>query len=412
MKTIVYKRHLKKIMILLTCIVIYSSCTKEGDVGPIGLPGEKGDPGPQGTAGEDGSIIFAGSAIPGANLGSLGDYYFRTSTSDFYGPKMATGWGTPTNLKGATGSNGATGATGATGAPGSKILTGTIVPAVSNGNIGDYYFRSTTGDFYGPKTTNGWGIPINLKGVKGADGTRIFSGTTVPSTTLGNVGDFYFRTTTSEFYGPKTASSWGTPTSLKGATGATGATGAAGSKIISGIDLPTLAIGAVGDYYLHSTTANLYGPKTATSWGSPISLRGPAGPQTNVIYSKWMSISGFSTTSFTGYLLCPEIQKDPNLLNTASIAVYAKEFNGNFDQIGIYQLNSKTAFWGLTLQYYIDTKYNEIVIKTDGLPKISMQDAYLFRYVIIPGNKEAENIQQASIPRNYNELKLKFNIPD
>ncbi|MCT1526340.1 hypothetical protein [Sphingobacterium hotanense] len=81
----------------------------------------------------------------------------RTSTSDFYGPKTASGWGTPTNLKGATG---ATGATGAAGAAGSKILSGTAVPTASAGSNGDFYFRTTTADFYGPKIVSGWGTPI------------------------------------------------------------------------------------------------------------------------------------------------------------------------------------------------------------------------------------------------------------
>ena len=51
------------------------------------------------------------------------------------------------------------------------------------------------------------------------------------------------------------------------------------TRILSGNTVPTLSIGRVGDFYIQLTTANLYGPKTSTSWGTPIQLGsiGPAG---------------------------------------------------------------------------------------------------------------------------------------
>lgn len=122
------------------------------------------------------------------------------------------------------------------------------------------------------------------QGFKGVDGSTIHSGTGAPASSLGNVGDFYLDKTTAEFYGPKTTTSWPTPISLKGSTGATGATGAvgatgatgatgtAGSKILSGTTAPALGIGAEGDFYFDTANLAFYGPKTATSWGSAISL--------------------------------------------------------------------------------------------------------------------------------------------
>lgn len=49
------------------------------------------------------------------------------------------------------------------------------------------------------------------------------------------------------------------------------------TKILSGNTAPTLSIGRVGDFYIQLITANLYGPKTSTSWGTPIQL-GSIGP--------------------------------------------------------------------------------------------------------------------------------------
>lgn len=125
------------------------------------------------------------------------------------------------------------------------------------------------------------------QGLKGADGSTIHSGTGAPAGSLGNIGDFYLDKNTAELYGPKTATGWPTPISLKGSTGATGATGAAGtagSKILSGTTAPALGIGAEGDFYFDTANLNFYGPKTATSWGSAISL-GASNGVTTLLYN-------------------------------------------------------------------------------------------------------------------------------
>lgn len=56
-------------------------------------------------------------------------------------------------------------------------------------------------------------------GGPGADGKTVLNGTTVPSNALGTNGDFYIRTTTNEIYGPKTAGVWGAGVSLGGGGG-------------------------------------------------------------------------------------------------------------------------------------------------------------------------------------------------
>lgn len=88
--------------------------------GAVALP-----PGPEGPPG---SAILSGTAAPGAEDGDDGDYYFRTSTSDFYGPKVGSSWGSPTNLKGATGLTGPAGVVQAVVA-GSNISVNNADPA-------------------------------------------------------------------------------------------------------------------------------------------------------------------------------------------------------------------------------------------------------------------------------------------
>ena len=71
-------------------------------------------------------------------------------------------------------------------------------------------------------------------GTNGADGLSVLNGTTAPTALEGVDGEFYINTATNELYGPKAAGTWPSPVSIvgpqgpAGATGATGATGAQG----------------------------------------------------------------------------------------------------------------------------------------------------------------------------------------
>jgi hypothetical protein len=116
-------------------------------------------------------------------------------------------------------------------------------------------------------------------------GSILYIGSTLPSLSLGAVGNFYLDVTNGMVYGPKTATDWGKGYPLKGPIGDTGPAGAAGSKIYSGTGAPDPTLANVGDYYLDKAASMLYGPKTATGWGTPLSIlglqgpQGPAGPQ-------------------------------------------------------------------------------------------------------------------------------------
>ena len=92
-------------------------------------------------------------------------------------------------------------------------------------------------------------------------GNTILSGTETPTATLGSVGDYYLRLPVYDFYGPKTAEGWGTPVSLKGAPA-----GQSGSKMYSGSGAPAADKGIEGDWYIDTVNKRLYGPKTSTGW--------------------------------------------------------------------------------------------------------------------------------------------------
>ena len=97
------------------------------------------------------------------------------------------------------------------------------------------------------------------------------SGAGVPSNGLGVDGDFYINTTANTIYGPKTAGSWGSATSIIGPQGV------AGNSLRSGNIAPTGGVGNNGDFYIDIVTWNIYGPKASGAWPAGTSLIGPAG---------------------------------------------------------------------------------------------------------------------------------------
>lgn len=127
---------------------------------------------------------------------------------------------------------------------------------------------------------------------------RVITGTKPPSARRGKPGDFYVDTVTHQLYGPKLRAprghnGWGRPLSLvaltgpagprgTGATGVTGATGASGTNglsppysVLGGTGPPSSSVGADGDFFIDIATAQVYGPRSSGSWGSPVSITGP-----------------------------------------------------------------------------------------------------------------------------------------
>lgn len=317
-----------------------------GVAGPQGPSGATGAQGVAGPSGLDGKTILNGTGIPTVGLGVDGDFYVRTSTYDFYGPKSAGSWSSYINLIGPTGATGVTGPSGLQGLSGDSgktILNGTGVPLSVLGVDGDFYLRTSTYDFYGPKSAGNWSSYINIigptgatgaqgiqgiigpsgatgatgpqgpsgatgamgpqgiSGISGLNGKTILNGTGTPSAGIGTDGDFYFRSSTYDFYGPKDGGVWSYYFNMIGPTGATGAqgiqgiqgpsgaTGAQGPQGISGISglngntilngtgIPSDSYGTNGDFYLRTTTYDFYGPKSGGLWSGYFNLIGPTG---------------------------------------------------------------------------------------------------------------------------------------
>lgn len=153
---------MKKVIIMAVAVVgalTVSNCGKETEKVIERLEVQKG------------SQILSGNVEPVTSLGTVGDYYLNKNTMELYGPKTKEGWGSAMGLKGAqgekgkdgsNGTNGNNGINGTNGKDGATILSGTTIPTVSQGKIGDWYIDTDNKFLYGPKTKNGWGTAISL----------------------------------------------------------------------------------------------------------------------------------------------------------------------------------------------------------------------------------------------------------
>jgi len=162
-------------LLLAASVCCLGSCSKTGPAGPQGTQGPKGDQGPsgaQGIPGADGSTIYNGDGMPSADIGDNGDYYIDKTAGNLYGPKTNAGWGDALGLKGSQGETGAQGDKGDPGQDGSQILSGASAPSSSVGNIGDYYWNASGFLLYGPKSASGWGNGVTLRGPKGDKGDK------------------------------------------------------------------------------------------------------------------------------------------------------------------------------------------------------------------------------------------------
>jgi len=216
-----------------------SSNTVVGTTGPQGTTGYTGAAGPIGPSGATGITGYMGTTgwtgITG-RTGFTGGFTGKTGT-------MGTTGTTGTSFTGPTGS------TGTVGANGTAIVSATSFPA-SPAN-GDYFFNITTQQFY--EYSNGWNLVSNMAV------PTITSGSSNPSSAA-KLGSLYINTTSTQLH--RYSSSWNSIIKLGGTTLTYATTG------------PGTLSGNLGDYFLNTTTKNLYTYITLSSSWSLVSNLG------------------------------------------------------------------------------------------------------------------------------------------
>jgi hypothetical protein len=223
-----------------------------GPMGPQGIQGPAGTNGTNGSNGINGNTVLNGTGAPSAGIGSDGDIYLDTASNNIYGPKTTNGWGSGTSIVGAK---------GISGLPQfgqySVITNDTVYQAPSDG----YIINSVSGARYRTGSvnlgTNSTNLDVTFTTTSGAFGEVQMGTTIIPS------GNYYSVTGFSTAYwipvkNQALANSFGT--------------------LISGSGAPVASNGVVGDLYYDTNSTSFYGPKTTNGWGPQISVVGPQGP--------------------------------------------------------------------------------------------------------------------------------------
>lgn len=235
--------------------------------------------GPAGAAGANGNTVLTTTGAPAAGTGANGDYAFDISAQIMYGPKAAGAWPAGVSLKGVKGDTGNTGTAGTNGTNGATWLATSGAPANTTGNNGDWAIDQAAAIVYGPKAAGVWPAGTSIKGAKGDTGNTGLTGAAgsvwqsaagAPLNTLGANGDYYLNTSTGDVYGPKTGGVWGAILmNLKGPKGDTGAAGSGGTgggtTWLIGTSDPTGTTGADGNMYLN-TSSTVVWSRSAGTW--------------------------------------------------------------------------------------------------------------------------------------------------
>jgi len=251
----------------------------QGPIGTTGAKGDKGDPGATGAQGPQGNTGAAGVDGAQGPQGIKGD----TGATGATGSQGPTGTQGPQGVKGDIGTPGTP---GTAGTPGEKWFSGTGAPSGAIGIVGDWYLNDANGDVYEKTGASAWTARDNLTGPQGIQGTagtagaagaKWLTGTSAPAAGTGAVGDWYINTTTSDIYEKTGSSTWTARGNLKGAQGTTGTAGTAGEKWFSAAGAPAAGTGAVGDWYLNTTTYDIYEKTGSSTWTARGNIKGAPG---------------------------------------------------------------------------------------------------------------------------------------
>ncbi|MBV9654442.1 MAG: collagen-like protein [Acetobacteraceae bacterium] len=213
--------------------------------------------GPAGPAGANGANVWSGAGGPPASLGSQGDGFVNAATGDVYA-RGASGWSKIGNI---AGPQGPSGPAGAQGSPGSAGPSGIAGPPGAQGPAGPVG-------------------PSGPAGSAGANGANVWSGTGVPSASLGFPSDGYVNAASGDVF-LRSSSGWNKIGNIAGPQGPTGTPGQPGPIGPAGSPGPLGAQGLVGP-------AGPAGPQGPA--GSSTSITNAA-PATNIAAGDLVGIS-------------------------------------------------------------------------------------------------------------------------
>ena len=170
---------------------------------------------------------------------------------------------------------------------GTQWHSGPGLPSNTLGEDGDFYIQVSNNYVY-EKKNGKWVFLSDLSGADGSSGAVWLSGFGLPSSALGNVGDYYFRTFNAGIYKKTSDNTWTFQLDIDGEDGSTWLTGPG---------TPRSSLGEVGDFYFRTFNGYVYQKTGRLTWAYRADITGPQGlkgedariprgiPQTNTISS-------------------------------------------------------------------------------------------------------------------------------
>jgi hypothetical protein len=313
--------------------VIIKTDKSEGPIGATGATGLTGASGIQGLRGDTGPRGIDGLSFMPDAIGTFserylydGEYdhftYLTTESGILYfkrsdlpsGWTDGTGFGIP-GPQGIQGIQGIEGPTGASGIQGIQGIQGIEGPTGASGIQGIQGIQGPDG-IVGPGLEGSVALPL------GANIVTVDFGVTYPTddytvhVSLVNEVDGYpssyaytiiDRTTTGftvDFSGAMDSENYILSYmvgSLAGLVGPQGEDGISNSKWWDGWGVPAVDLGNIQDYYLDSSTANVYANVSGTGWGVVANIRGIQGEQGEIGASDHGVLSGLADDDHTQY---------------------------------------------------------------------------------------------------------------
>lgn len=223
-------------------------------------------------------------------------------------------------------------------------FTGTTVPSSTIGDYGDWYLRSNTSDLYRKSDAGVWLLNSNIRGL----GTLWRSGSGVPSNSLGINGDYYYRVDTADIY-TKSAGVYSIIGNIQGAQG---------SAWRNGSGVPSNSLGVNGDYYLDTDTSSIYAKAS--------NVYTQIGSFTATSAAAYTEITGDLTTISNSSYLSRDATNKTVTLHTPSVAGVVERFlvtgTGQVNIVGVSdstQLSTLPIDFYLRKNTYIDLVYTD-----------------------------------------------------
>ena len=247
----------------------------EHDTG-IDAQGPKGE---QGDKGIDGTSLLSGYGAPSNDIGKQGDTYFDYLTGDIYkkGDKI---WQEVGSVKGPQGEQGL------------NVYSNVGAPEPDLGRDGEMYVDVGNWDIY-VKSNGYWYLRGNIKGDQGEAGvaTKIYTNSIDPDSSQGEQGDIFINTLTGDLY-EKYDGIWYLRGNIKGVQGEEG------TQIFAYHQVPTSEFGRDNDLWINLLTGDLY-KKSNGEWVSYTNLKGPKGDQGVSITSTYIDENGDLIVEFS-----------------------------------------------------------------------------------------------------------------